>query len=61
LYLTKSIRSFEGSMKFFLSVKRFSREENQKVIDRLEEIKKKYGVVSREKDLEMTRKILDRK
>ena len=48
-------------MKFFLSVKRFSREENQKVIDRLEEIKKKYGVVSREKDLEMTRKILDRK
>ena len=27
----------------------------------LKEIKKKYGVVSREKDLEMTRKILDRK
>jgi len=58
--LTKSIRSFEGSMKFFLSVKRFSREENQKVIDRLEEIKKQYGVVSRKKDLEMTKKILNR-
>ena len=60
LYLTKSIRSFEGSMKFFLSVKNFSKEENQKIIDRLEEIKKQYGVVSRKKDLEMTKKILNR-
>ena len=60
LFLTKSIRSFEGSMKFFLSVKNFSKEENQKVIDRLEEIKKKYGVVSREKDLRQTEKILNR-
>ena len=60
LYLTKSIRSFEGSMKFFLSVKNFSKEENQKIIDRLEEIKKQYGVVSRKKDLEMAKKILNR-
>ena len=47
-------------MKFFLSVKNFSKEENQKIIDRLEEIKKQYGVVSRKKDLEMTKKILNR-
>ena len=47
-------------MKFFLSVKNFSKEENQKVIDRLEEIKKKYGVISREKDLRQTEKILNR-
>ena len=60
LFLTKSVRSFEGSMKFFLSVKNFSKEENQKVIDKLEEIKKKYGVVSREKDLRQTEKILNR-
>ncbi len=60
LFLTKSIRSFEGSMKFFLSVKNFSREENQKIIDKLEEIKKKYGVASREKDLKQTEKILNR-
>ena len=60
LFLTKSVRSFEGSMKFFLSVKNFSKEENQKVIDKLEEIKKKYGVVSREKDLRQTQKILNR-
>jgi len=60
LFLTKSIRSFEGSMKFFLSVKNFSKEENQKIIDKLEEIKKKYGVASREKDLKQTEKILNR-
>ncbi len=61
LFLRKSIRSFEGSMKFFLSVKNFSREENQRIIDRLEEIKKRYNVISREKDLKQTEKILNKK
>ncbi len=60
LFLTKSIRSFEGSMKFFLLAKNFSREENQKIINKLEEIKKKYKVVSRSKDLKKTEKILNR-
>ena len=60
LYLTKSIRSFEGSMKFFLSVKNFSREENKRIIDKLEEIKKIYHVVSREKDIRKTEEILNR-
>ena len=60
LYLTKSIRSFEGSMKFFLSVKKFSREENKRIIDKLEEIKKIYNVISREKDIRKTEKILNR-
>jgi len=59
--LTKSIRSFEGSMKFFLSVKNFSREENKKIIDKLEEIKKRYNVVSRKKDIKKTEQILNRK
>ena len=61
LFLRKSIRSFEGSMKFFLSVKNFSREENQRIIDRLEKIKKRYNVISREKDLKQTEKILNKK
>lgn len=60
LFLTKSIRSFEGSMKFFLFAKNFSREENQKIINKLEEIKKRYKVVSRAKDLKKTEKILNR-
>ena len=60
LYLTKSIRSFEGSMKFFLSVKNFSREENKRIIDKLEEIKKIHHVVSREKDIRKTEEILNR-
>ena len=60
LFLTKSIRSFEGSMKFFLFAKNFSREENQKIINKLEEIKKRYKVVSRSKDLKKTEKILNR-
>ena len=61
VFLTKSIRSFEGSMKFFLSVKNFSREENKKIIDKLEEIKKRYNVVSRKKDIKKTEQILNRK
>ena len=60
LYLTKSIRSFEGSMKFFLSVKNFTKKENKKIIDKLEEIKKIYNVVSREKDIRKTEEILNR-
>lgn len=59
-FLTKSIRSFEGSMKFFLSKKNFSKEENLKIINKLEEIKKKYNVVSRDKDIRQTEKILNR-
>ena len=48
-------------MKFFLSVKNFSREENKKIIDKLEEIKKRYNVVSRKKDIKKTEQILNRK
>ena len=47
-------------MKFFLSVKNFSREENKRIIDKLEEIKKIYHVVSREKDIRKTEEILNR-
>ena len=60
LCLTKSVRSFEGSMKFFLSEKNFSRKENQRIIDRIEEIKKIYNIISREKDIRKTEKILNR-
>ena len=60
LCLTKSVRSFEGSMKFFLSAKNFSRKENQRIIDKIEEIKKIYNIISREKDIKKTKKILNR-
>lgn len=60
LCLTKSVRSFEGSMKFFLSAKNFSRKENQRIIDKIEEIKKIYNIISREKDIKKTEKILNR-
>ena len=61
VFLTKSIRSFEGSMKFFLSEKNFSRKENQRIIDKIEEIKKIYNIISREKDIKKTEQILNRK
>ena len=56
LCLTKSVRSFEGS----ISAKNFSRKENQRIINRIEEIKKIYNIISREKDIRKTEKILNR-
>ena len=40
--------------------KNFSRKENQRIIDKIEEIKKIYNIISREKDIKKTEKILNR-
>lgn len=57
-FLIKSIRSFEGTVKHLIVRKNFSKEENIKILNKIEEIKKIYNVPSREKDLRRTKRIL---